>query len=154
MPKRTALKVDVVNVIRAPVAPARLRSVIRTAARLPELDARLPEGPATLAVRITDDAELRRLNRDFSAQDTVTDVLSFQGEGPHLGDLAISWPAVVRQAGLLGHTAETELALLCVHGLMHLLGWDHGSAAQRREMTRITLAALAKSGFELAPGRL
>jgi probable rRNA maturation factor len=154
VPKRIALKVDVVNAIRAPVAPARLRSVIRTAARLPELDARLPEGPATLAVRITDDAELRRLNRDFSAHDTVTDVLSFQGEGPHLGDLAISWPAVVRQAGLHGHTAETELALLCVHGLMHLLGWDHSSAAQRREMTRITLAALAKSGFELAPGRL
>jgi probable rRNA maturation factor len=154
VPKRIALKVDVINAIRAPVAPARLRSVIRTAARLPELDARLPEGPATLAVRITDDAELRRLNRDFSAHDTVTDVLSFQGEGPHLGDLAISWPAVVRQAGLHGHTAETELALLCVHGLMHLLGWDHGSAAQRREMTRITLAALAKSGFVLAPGRL
>jgi probable rRNA maturation factor len=154
VPKRIALKVDVVNAIRAPVAPARLRSVIRIAARLPELDARLPEGPATLAVRITDDAELRRLNRDFSAHDTVTDVLSFQGEGPHLGDLAISWPAVVRQAALHGHTAETELALLCVHGLMHLLGWDHGTAAQRREMTRITLAALAKSGFELAPGRL
>jgi probable rRNA maturation factor len=154
VPKRIALKVDVVNAIRAPVAPARLRLVIRIAARLPELDARLPEGPATLAVRITDDAELRRLNRDFSAHDTVTDVLSFQGEGPHLGDLAISWPAVVRQAGLHGHTAETELALLCVHGLMHLLGWDHSSAAQRREMTRITLAALAKSGFELAPGRL
>jgi ssRNA-specific RNase YbeY (16S rRNA maturation enzyme) len=37
---------------------------------------------------------------------------------------------------------------------MHLLGWDHATAAQRREMTRITLAALAKSGFELAPGRL
>jgi probable rRNA maturation factor len=154
VPKRSALKVDVVNAVRAPVAPARLRSVIRNAARLPELEARLPRGPATLAVRITDDTELRRLNHDFSGHDTVTDVLSFQGEGPYLGDLAISWPAVVRQAGLHGHTAETEIALLSVHGLMHLLGWDHATAAQRREMTRLTLAALAESGFELAPGRL
>jgi len=140
--------------VRAPVAPARLRSVIRNAAGLPEVGARLPEGPATLAVRITDDSELRRLNRDFSAHDAVTDVLSFQGEAAHLGDLAISWPAVMRQAGTHGHSAETELALLCVHGFLHLLGWDHATAPQRREMTRITTAALAESGLELALGRL
>jgi probable rRNA maturation factor len=154
VPKGSALKVDVVNAVRASVAPAWLRSVIRKAARLPEVEARLPEGSATVAVRLTDDSELRRLNRDFSAHDTVTDVLSFQGEGPHLGDLAISWPAVVRQSKGHGHSAETELALLSVHGLLHLLGWDHATAAQRREMTRITVAALAESGFQLAPGRL
>ena len=154
MPKRSLLEVDVVNAVRAPVAPTRLRSVIRKAARLPEVEARLPGGAATLAIRLTDDSELRRLNRDFSAHDAVTDVLSFEGEGMHLGDLAISWPAVVRQAAAHGHIAETELALLCVHGLLHLLGWDHATAAQRREMTRITVAALAESGVELAPGRL
>jgi probable rRNA maturation factor len=151
---RSALKVDVDNAVRAPVAPARIRTVIRNATRLPEVGARLPDGPTTLAVRITDDSELRRLNRDFSAHDSVTDVLSFQGEGAHLGDLAISWPATMRQAEIHGHSPETELALLCVHGLLHLLGWDHATAPQRREMTRITVAALAKSGFELAPGRL
>jgi len=107
-----------------------------------------------MAVRITDDAELRRLNRDFSGHDAVTDVLSFQGDDGHLGDLAISWPAVLRQAKIHGHSAEIELALLCVHGLLHLLGWDHTTAAQRREMTRITVAALAESGIALAPGRL
>ncbi len=114
----------------------------------------MPNGPATVAVRITDDSELRRLNRDFSAHDVVTDVLSFQGEDGHLGDLAISWPAVRRQAEVHGQAVDTELALLCVHGFLHLLGWDHATAAQRREMTRITVAALAESGFELAPGRL
>jgi len=107
-----------------------------------------------MAVRLTDDEELRRLNRDFSGHDAVTDVLSFQGDDGHLGDLAISWPAVVRQAKIHRHSAETELALLCVHGLLHLLGWDHATAAQRREMTRITVAALAESGIALAPGRL
>jgi probable rRNA maturation factor len=148
------LRVEVVNAVRAPVAAAWVRLVIRNAARLPEVGARLPEGPATLAVRITDDSELRRLNRDFSAHDAVTDVLSFQGEAGHLGDVAISWPAVIRQADVHGHGAETELALLCVHGFLHLLGWDHATAAQRREMTRITAAALAESGLELALGRL
>jgi probable rRNA maturation factor len=151
---RSALKVDVDNAVRAPVAPARIRTVIRKATHLPEVGARLPDGPTTLAVRLTDDSELRRLNRDFSAHDSVTDVLSFQGEGAHLGDLALSWPAVMRQAEIHGHSAEIELALLCVHGLLHLLGWDHATAGQRREMTRITMAALAESGIELAPGRL
>ena len=154
MPKAAALKVEVVNAVRAPVTPARLRSVIRKAAQLPEVAARLPAAPATIALRITDDSELRRLNRDFSAHDVVTDVLSFQGEDGHLGDLAISWPTVVRQAQVHGHSADTELALLCVHGLLHLLGWDHRSAGQRREMTRITLAALAESGVAPALGRL
>ena len=154
MPKAVALKVDVVNAARAPVTPVWLRSVFRKAAQLPEVGARLPPGRATIAVRMTDDSELRRLNRDFSAHDEVTDVLSFQGEDGHLGDLAISWPAVLRQAKLHGHGADTELALLVVHGLLHLLGWDHATAAQRREMSRITVAALAESGVALAPGRL
>ena len=47
-----------------------------------------------------------------------------------------------------------ELALLLVHGLLHLLGWDHANAAERREMTRLTVAALARYGIELAPRRL
>jgi len=152
--KAAALKVEVVNAARAPVTPAWLRSVLRKAAQLPEVGARLPPGPAVIAVRLTGDSELRRLNRDFSAHDEVTDVLSFQGEDGHIGDLAISWPAVLRQGKLHGHSADTELALLCVHGLLHLLGWDHTTTAQRREMTRITVAALAESGVAVAPGRL
>jgi ssRNA-specific RNase YbeY (16S rRNA maturation enzyme) len=43
---------------------------------------------------------------------------------------------------------------LSVHGMLHLLGWDHESAAERREMTRITLAALALTGVKVPPGRL
>ena len=121
---------------------------------MPEVEARLPAGPASVAVRLTTDEELRRLNRDFAGHDSVTDVLSFAGSNQHLGDLAISWPTVVRQAREFGHPEQTELALLSVHGLLHLIGWDHESAAQRREMTRLTVAALALSQLELAPGRL
>jgi probable rRNA maturation factor len=148
------VKIEVVNAARAPVVAARLRSVINRAAGVPEVAARIPAGSQTLAVRLTDDAELRRLNRDFSAEDAVTDVLSFQGDDSHLGDLAISWSAVERQAAEHGHPPSTELALLSVHGLLHLLGWDHATASEHREMTRVTVAALRESGLELAPGRL
>jgi probable rRNA maturation factor len=148
------LEVEVVKAIRVPVPPAFLRRLLLRAASLPEVEARLPVGTATVAVRLTRDDELLRLNRDYAGHDAVTDVLSFEGSGPHLGDLAISWPAAERQASEYGHPATTELGLLAVHGLLHLLGWDHATAAQRKEMSRLTIAALAQSGLAPAPGRL
>ena len=154
MVERARLEVDVVKAIRVPVPPAFLRGLLRRAARVPEVDARLPAGLATIALRLTTDEELRRLNHDFAGKDSVTDVLSFAGSGQHLGDLAISWPAVLRQAQEFGESERAELGLLAVHGLLHLLGWDHETAAERKEMTRITLAALALSGLKISPGRL
>jgi probable rRNA maturation factor len=148
------MEVDVVKAIRVPVPPAFLRGLLRRAAQLPEVEARLPEGPPTMALRLTTDDELRRLNHDFAGTDSVTDVLSFAGAGQHLGDLAISWPAVVRQAQEFGEPERTELGLLTVHGLLHLLGWNHETAAERKEMTRITVAALALSGVKVPRGRL
>jgi rRNA maturation RNase YbeY len=148
------LEVEVIKAVRAPVAPAFARTVLERAASLPELVARLPDGTATIAVRITSDGELRRLNLAYARNDSVTDVLSFAGSEDHLGDLAISWPMVVRQAAEYRQPALTEIALLCVHGMLHLLGWDHVSASERREMSRLTVAALKLSGLKLAPGRL
>ncbi len=121
---------------------------------MPEIEARLRGGPSTVAVRLTTDAELRRLNRSYAGEDHATDVLSFAGSGDHLGDVAISWPAVVHQAGEHRHSESAELALLGVHGLLHLLGWDHASVRERREMTRLTVEALTLSGVRLASGRL
>lgn len=140
--------------VRAPVRPAFLRQVLRRSATLPEVKARLPAGTSTVSIRLTDDSELRRLNRDYARHDAVTDVLSFSASPPLIGDVAISWPAVVRQAGRHGHPEATELALLCVHGLLHLLGWDHATAGERREMTRLTIAALELSRLRVGPGRL
>ena len=147
----TVLEPEVVKAVPTPVPPAFLRKVLRRAAALPEIAARLPEGRATVAVRITGDDELRELNRTFAADDHATDVLSFAGTAEHLGDIAISWPAVGRQAAQFGHDERTELALLAVHGLLHLLGWDHSTASERKEMTRLTVAALEASGIK--PGR-
>ena len=154
MVERTRLEVEVVKAIRVSVPPAFLRRLLQRAVQVPEVEARLPAGLATIAVRLTNDDELRRLNHDFAGRDAATDVLSFAGPGEHLGDLAISWPAVLRQAREFGESAQTELALLSVHGLLHLLGWDHESAEERNEMTRITFAALALSEVKLPMERL
>ena len=154
MAGQVRLDVELIKAVRAPVAAAFARSVLEQAATLPELVARLPDGTATVAVRLTSDDELRRLNRAYAGTDAVTDVLSFAGSGNHLGDIAISWPMVVRQAEEFGEPALTEFGLLAVHGMLHLMGWDHAGSAERHEMSRLTVAALRMSGLSLAPGRL
>jgi len=150
----TVLEAEVVKAVPAGVAPAFLRKVLARAAALPEIAARLPEGAATVAIRLTGDKELRELNRTYAGDDHATDVLSFAGSAEHVGDVAISWPAVRRQARQFGHDERTEVALLAVHGLLHLLGWDHATAREGKEMNRLTVAALVSSGIELAPRRL
>jgi probable rRNA maturation factor len=152
--EQARLKVEVIKGVRAQVAASFARTVLGHAALLPEVLARLPEGTSSIAVRITGDRELRRLNNVYAGVDSVTDVLSFAGSDDHLGDLAISWTMVARQAAEYGHTPLTEFALLCVHGMLHLLGWDHTTHAERKEMARLTIAALKLSGLGLAAGRL
>jgi probable rRNA maturation factor len=151
---KARLEVEVINAVRAPVEPSFVRSVLVRASSVPEVMARLPEWTSSIAVRITGDRELRRLNTEYAGKDAVTDVLSFAGSGDHLGDLAISWAMVVRQAAEFGHAPIDEFGLLCVHGMLHLLGWDHATAPERKEMARLTRAALKASALTLAPGRL
>src|SRR5438270_7751763 len=115
------MEVEVVNAVRAAVEPESLRRVLRRTADVPEVAARLPEGRVDVAVRITGDEEMRELYKTYASEDHATDVLSFAGAGDHMGDIAISWPAVMRQAASFGHDAKTEVALLAVHGLLHLL---------------------------------
>jgi probable rRNA maturation factor len=152
--ERTPLQVEVTKVARGAPPTTFIKEVLAAAATLPEVTARLPSGAAAVAVRLTSDSELRRLNRTYAGEDHGTDVLSFAGSGDHLGDIAISWPAAVRQAEEYGHAETTEVALLSVHGLLHLAGWDHTTAAERKEMTRLTVAALKASGIKVASGRL
>ncbi|TMF70969.1 MAG: rRNA maturation RNase YbeY [Chloroflexi bacterium] len=150
----TLLNVDVVKAVRADVRPSFIRDVLTRAAAVPEVAARLPDAQSTVAVRLTADAEMQRLNTAYAGEPHSTDVLSFAGSAGHVGDIAISWPATLRQAAEYGHDATAELALLAVHGLLHLLGWDHISAREEKEMTRLTIEALQQSGIELAPRRL
>ena len=73
---------------------------------------------------ITDDAELRRLNREFRNKDQATDVLSFPSDHS-LGDIAISLDRAREQASALRHSTDQELQILMLHGLLHLTGLDH-----------------------------
>jgi probable rRNA maturation factor len=150
--------ISVVKAVAAPVAPAKIRSLIEAAAAVPEVQARLPDGGWDLAIRVSGDRELRRLNRRFLGEDQATDVLSFpSGEraaGAHLGDIVISWPAVIRQAAEFGHPVESELGLLVVHGFLHILGWDHATTGEEAEMSRLTFEGLELSKIAIASGRL
>ncbi|HID63410.1 MAG TPA: rRNA maturation RNase YbeY [Anaerolineae bacterium] len=103
------------------------------------------EGEVTLSVVITDDEAVRELNRQFRDVDAPTDVLAFgggregdfvtaPGEPAYLGDVVISYPRAVAQAEEYGHSIDRELALLAVHGVLHLLGYDHVDEAERTEM--------------------
>jgi probable rRNA maturation factor len=76
---------------------------------------------------ISGDAELRRLNHTWRGKDYATDVLSFPGEGAYLGDIAISLARAKVQARFRGHSVETEIRILMLHGLLHLKGMDHES---------------------------
>lgn len=89
---------------------------------------------------VTGDAELRRLNRQFLGKDAPTDVLSFPEPGPDgfLGEIAISADRAREQARSAGHGLEAEVGILMLHGVLHLLGYDHENDRGRmaRQETR------------------
>lgn len=89
-----------------------------------------------LAVVLTSDDEMQRMNHEFLGVDEPTDVLSFPDEedegfpveddaAPYLGDIAIGMETALRQAAEHNHTLDAELAHLLVHGILHLCGYDH-----------------------------
>lgn len=98
---------------------------------------------AEVTVLLTDDQRMRQLNQDFRGMDHSTDVLSFPSgepitdaivDSPYLGDIAISVPTAEQQARNNGHALASELQLLTIHGLLHLLGYDHLSPEEKEEM--------------------
>ncbi len=79
-----------------------------------------------LSVLLVDDARIAELNTEWRGVQGPTDVLSFpQGAGALLGDLVISVDTAKRQGAARGHSLETELRILMVHGVLHLMGYDH-----------------------------
>ena len=117
------------------------------------LDAlRMPD--AELSLLLVSDAVMRQLNRDWRGTDRPTDVLSFaQGEGPGgapsglLGDVVISIDTARRQAAARAATLGSELDRLLIHGVLHLLGYDHErSPAEARRMQRRERALARRLG--------
>jgi probable rRNA maturation factor len=79
-----------------------------------------------VTVAIASDARVRALNKQFRSKDKATDVLSFPAdERGYLGDIVIAQGVATRQAAAAGHSLQTELRVLALHGLLHLLGYDH-----------------------------
>ncbi|MCK6553802.1 rRNA maturation RNase YbeY [Candidatus Binatia bacterium] len=124
----------------------------------------LGEAEAELTVSLVGDAAIRALNREYRHADRPTDVLAFAmregervaGDDPVLGDVVISLETAARQAQRRRVSLARELRTLLVHGVLHLLGYDHErSAAEARRMRaaeRRTMAALEASQ-SLAPPR-
>lgn len=121
----------------------RTRSIASLARRALNAE-RAPAGTA-IGIVITDDATVRDLNRRFLSIDEPTDVLSFGLGGREkfvapgasareLGEVIISYPTASRQARAARHATGDELAHLLVHGILHLLGYDHERPAGARSM--------------------
>jgi probable rRNA maturation factor len=107
-----------------------------------------------LTVVLTDDKQLRRLNRDFLGIDAPTDVLSFPASESdpetgrrYLGDILVSIPRAAGQARSAGHTLQAEVQLLVVHGVLHLLGHDHARAGEKACMWAAQAEVLERLGL-------
>ncbi len=145
------LDIQVAPDFAAQVDEGQLRRLVETALRAAGLS-----GTVEMSLNQTDDGEVQRLNREFRGVDAPTDVLSFPlfshvgqdgilpyEESPfvpppdgilHLGDVVLSYPRAVAQAAEYGHSVQRELGYLTVHGVLHLLGYDHESEADQERM--------------------
>lgn len=112
-----------------------------------------------VSLMFTDDETIHEMNREYRGIDRPTDVLSFaleEGEeeeiygGPEenlLGDIIISVETAVRQAEEYGHSVEREMSFLALHGMLHLLGYDHMEEEERQEMRAQEKAILESLGI-------
>lgn len=114
---------DPLVVFETPVRGLRRRELQVFAARLRDQVA----GGGTFCCLVSNDAHLQQLNREFRQADYPTDVLSFPAPSPDggLGDMAISVQRAAEQAAHHGHDTHTEIRILMLHGVLHLLGHDH-----------------------------
>jgi len=103
---------------------------------------------AGIAVLLTDDAAMQRLNATWRGLDRPTNVLSFPAAAApgshHLGDIAIAFETTAREASGEGKPLAHHLSHLAVHGLLHLVGYDHESDAEAETMERLERCILAQ----------
>ena len=138
------------------IAEERLRKAVEETLVAHGVDA-----PVELGLVITDDQVVQELNRSYRGLDATTDVLAFAlweqsqdfATPPngilHLGEVFISCPQAARQAQEQGHPLEQELALLVIHGVLHLLGYDDESPENEQEMRAMEEKLLASIAEEI-----
>ena len=144
MPENLEIDVEVVDTVR---------KAAYTVGELYGLD------NAEVSITFTDNEHIHEINRDYRNVDRPTDVISFalnEGDEPEieggapvnvLGDIIISVEKAVEQAGDYGHSVEREVAFLTVHGMLHLLGYDHIEEDDRKEMRREEDFVMEKLGI-------
>lgn len=167
LPLRVALAVVVEHLAWSGTVPdpsALLRRAARHALKVARNDGWHPRGRSLgMTVALIDDRRMRTLNRDFRGRDKPTNVLSFpapeiarrripgpgRGKVPRreLGDIAIAWGMVRREAKAQRKTVADHLAHLMVHAVLHLLGYDHESDPEAARMEDLERAALAAMGI-------
>lgn len=107
------------------------------------------KGGGGITILLTDDAAIRQLNADFRGKDAPTNVLSFPAAAtawPHLGDIALAYGVCAREAGAQHKSLDHHLMHLTVHGVLHLLGYDHHTDAEAEAMEGVERAILSKLG--------
>jgi len=118
------------------------RALARRAAQAAVAAART-EARGEIAVVLADDRTLRRLNRDYRGKDRPTNVLSFPiAGGGTLGDVVLARETLLAEAAAQGKRPADHLAHLVVHGVLHLLGYDHQRAGQARRMEALEVKVL------------
>jgi len=112
-----------------------------------------------LTIVLTDDSKIHELNRDYLGIDSPTDVLSFPASetdgseidpetgARYIGDIVISLPYAARSAEKAGHPLESEVQLLVVHGVLHLLGHDHAKPREKAKMWKSQAEILETLGL-------
>ncbi|MGO4706529.1 rRNA maturation RNase YbeY [Microvirga sp. 2MCAF38] len=108
-----------------------------------------------ISLLLTDDARIQELNRDFRGKDKPTNVLSFPAPEPpqhfgprHLGDIALAYETLVREAEAEAKPLAHHYAHLIVHGVLHLLGYDHEVEEDAEIMEALEVKALATLGID------
>jgi len=120
-----------------------------------ELALRQRTADSELTIRLVDEPEGRELNRTWRHKDYATNVLSFPADVPEefldiplLGDLVICAPVVAREADEQGKALNAHYAHLTVHGVLHLLGWDHEDDKEAEAMEQLEREILAELGID------
>ena len=111
--------------------------------------------PGEVALLFTDDSAIAEINAEWRGKDKPTNVLSFpapdmpvpEGEAQHLGDIVLAHGVIAREAAEQGKTLHDHTAHLIVHGVLHLLGYDHETDAEAEEMERLEAAILNGLGI-------
>jgi probable rRNA maturation factor len=152
------LELDVTFAARRPWAPRRAEFERWAAATLADrtLRARVPSGAArsaAISIRVVGAARSRTLNARYRNKDRPTNVLSFGGAGrmpdgsTDLGELVLCAPVVAREASSQGKSEAAHWAHLTVHGVLHLLGFDHEGPREARKMEAMEIQILDRLGF-------